>query len=138
MAQQKERTELQRLIPYYYAYRHGGSCAVDAHREARRLLVETNTMAETSVVSGTIMRDLLPLVVSTCIIVMALKSIVGYVKDGLWITSPSGRTTIELPLKLALRIIRKRKWRFAKVAPVKPDRVVSRHEALKVLLFGDE
>jgi hypothetical protein len=36
----------------------------------------------------------------------------------LWITSPSGNTTIELPISVALRIIRKRKWLTAKCYPV--------------------
>lgn len=39
-----------------------------------------------------------------------------YITDHkIWIRSPSGDTTIQLPLFDALRVIRKKRWRFAEV-----------------------
>lgn len=52
-----------------------------------------------------------------------------------WITSPSGNIHKQLPLKLALRIMRKQHWTSAEVEPI---REISRYEALKILLFGDK
>ena len=56
----------------------------------------------------------------------------------IWITSPSGKTTVALPLPIALRVIRKREWNFAEVEPINPPRVISRREGLRILLFGDK
>ena len=61
-----------------------------------------------------------------------------YIDDHkIWITSPSGKTTKQLPLYQALRIIKKREWRFTKVAPTKAEEPISRKNALKILLFGN-
>lgn len=56
----------------------------------------------------------------------------------LWITSPSGKTTMALPLPIAFRVIRKREWDFAKVEPVRPPRVITRRQAMRILIFGDK
>lgn len=56
----------------------------------------------------------------------------------IWITSPSGKTTVAVPLPIALRVIRRREWEFAKVEPINPSRVISKREALHILLFGDK
>ena len=56
----------------------------------------------------------------------------------LWIKSPSGKTIVALPLPIALRVIRKHEWDFAEVEPIKPPRIISRREALNILLFGDK
>lgn len=59
-----------------------------------------------------------------------------YISDHkIWITSPSGKTTVQLPLYDALRVIKKREWKFAEVELVKPQRVITRAEALKILFF---
>jgi len=137
LPQQAEREELDRLAVYYYAWRHGGNRAVDAHREARKMLDETNIWIAEGDTSGNIIGRLLPIAVAVGMVVMALRSFLGYVHNGRWITSPSGKTTVQLPFQLALRIVRKRKWRFAEVGPVKPERIFTREEALRVLLFGD-
>ena len=61
-----------------------------------------------------------------------------YVDDHkIWITSPSGKTTRQLLLCQALRIIKKKQWRFTQVAPVKVESPISRKSALKILLFGN-
>ena len=54
----------------------------------------------------------------------------------IWITSHSGNTKRQLPLYQALRVIRKKQWRFTNVTPTKPSIPVSRKSALKILLFG--
>lgn len=46
----------------------------------------------------------------------------------IWIRSPSGDTTVQLPLLGALRVIRKRGWRFAEVEPVGAKKRRSRRE----------
>lgn len=56
----------------------------------------------------------------------------------IWITSPSGNTTRQLPLSHALRIIRKRQWRFTSVTPVTTKSPISRKNALKILLLGNK
>lgn len=38
----------------------------------------------------------------------------------LWIASPTGKTTVELPFYQALRIMRREHWHLARVEPVKP------------------
>jgi len=59
-----------------------------------------------------------------------------YINDHkIWITSPSGNTTRQLPLYQALRVIRKRKWHFAKVTLAHPSHPISRKAALRILLF---
>jgi hypothetical protein len=56
----------------------------------------------------------------------------------IWVTSPSGNTTRKLPLPIALRVIRKREWNFTETQPIKPPRIISRREALRILIFGDK
>ena len=53
---------------------------------------------------------------------------------GVWIVSPSGETTIELPHWTAIRVVRKHGWHFAIVEPVKPVKNVTRWSALKILI----
>jgi len=47
----------------------------------------------------------------------------------LWITSPSRKTTVELPFYTALRVVRKRNWILTKVEPI---RHLSRWEHFKL------
>ena len=54
-----------------------------------------------------------------------------------WIESPSGDTKREFPFWQGSRIVRKHDWHFAVVAPIRPARIVSRREALGILLWGD-
>ena len=56
----------------------------------------------------------------------------------LWIESPSGETIREFPFLQGMRIIKKKNWDFAVVRPIQPPRVVSRREALSILMFGDK
>lgn len=56
----------------------------------------------------------------------------------IWVTSPSGKTTVEMPLYQAMRMVNKRHWKYTDVEPVKPPRKVSRLEALKILIIGDK
>jgi hypothetical protein len=59
-------------------------------------------------------------------------------KPDIWITSPSGKTTIKLPLHQAMRIVRKQNWKYTEVEPIKPPRKISRLEAFKILITGDK
>ena len=76
-------------------------------------------------------------IMTFCVIHSALSGLGFFEDETLWIESLSGKTVKKLPLPVALRIVRKRGWHFAEVEPVKPPKVVSRREALGILLFGD-
>ena len=51
----------------------------------------------------------------------------------LWVASPSGETTTELPFYTALRVVRKQGWELAEVEPVKH---LSRWEYIKLAIIG--
>ena len=55
----------------------------------------------------------------------------GIESTQLWITSPSGKTTVELPFYTALRVIRKRNWTLTEVEPI---RHLSRWEHFKLAI----
>ncbi len=59
-----------------------------------------------------------------------------YDGEVLWITSPSGKTTRELPFKTALRVIRKRGWHFTPVEPIRKRKRISRWDAFKIFITG--
>jgi len=42
--------------------------------------------------------------------------------SGLWITSPSKKTTVKLPFYTALRVVRKRGWSLTEVEPTRHSR----------------
>jgi hypothetical protein len=69
------------------------------------------------------------------LIVMTLYFVMFGNSLSFWVTSPSGRQRKELPLNLALRIIRKKRWTATEVEPI---REVTRSEALRILIFGDK
>jgi len=54
----------------------------------------------------------------------------------LWVTSPTGKTTLEMPFYTALRIVRKQGWNLAEVVPVEIVRNISRWEHLKMAIKG--
>ena len=81
--------------------------------------------------------DLIPLVVAIMTIASIFHSLNAIRIHTIWITSPSGKTTKQLPLYQALRIVKKRKWQFTQVAPIKAEEPISRKNALKILLFGN-
>ena len=81
--------------------------------------------------------EILPFVVAIGVIASIFHSLNAIRIHTIWITSPSGNTTRQLPLYQALRIIKKRKWRFTQVAPIKAEEPISRKNALKILLFGN-
>jgi len=59
----------------------------------------------------------------------------AYIKDHkIWITSATGKTTVQLPLSIALRVIRTQNWKFADGEPI---RRITRRGAMRILLFGD-
>jgi len=82
------------------------------------------------------LRDILPYVIAIGVIASIFHSLNAIRIHTIWVTSPSGKTTKQLPLYQALRIIKKRKWRFTQVAPIKPSVPISRKSALRILLFG--
>ena len=137
MAIELKDKEADRLAIYYLAYRGDGKRAIDAYAEAKKLIEETDSLSDGSMIAQNLLSNLLPIAVATGIVINALKCFTGYIEGGLWITSPTGKTTIQFHYKLAMRIIRKRGWRFAKVEPVKAKRVISRREALEILLHGN-
>lgn len=58
----------------------------------------------------------------------------NYIKDHkVWVTSPSRKSTKQLPLHVALRVIRKRGWEFTEVEPKKE---ITRREAASILILG--
>ena len=72
------------------------------------------------------------------VVIMSILSIIrkrNYFNNTIWVTSPSGKTTIRLPIINALRIVRKRGWSITKTYPL---RKVSRREALNILIHGDK
>jgi len=82
---------------------------------------------------------LLPVVLAVAVVIHAFGRLFRRRGDArlgkLWITSPSGRTTKQMPLYAALRIVRKQGWCFAVVEPV---RKVTRWQAARILLRGDD
>ncbi|MBU0847496.1 hypothetical protein KKH23_09960 [Patescibacteria group bacterium] len=88
---------------------------------------------EASITPDDTLNNLLRVMIAAAVVMMVFKSFLRR-RITLWITSPSGKTTVQLPLELALRVIRKKQWTATKVEPV---RTVSRREALKILLHGD-
>jgi len=52
----------------------------------------------------------------------------------IWVTSPSGKTTVRLPVMEALRAVRKHDWELTVTYPL---RKVGRREALDILIHGD-
>jgi len=58
--------------------------------------------------------------------------------ETVWIESPSSKTTTEFPFFQGARIVRKHGWEFAVVQPIQPPRVITRREALSILLHGDK
>ena len=121
--QKVDDKEIDRLAIYYYSYRQKGVRAIDAYMEARKLMGETDKLSDGSKIAENLLKTILPIAVATGIVVMAFKYFTGYIEGGLWITSRSGKTTIQLPFKLAIRVIRRRGWRLAKVEPIKAQRV---------------
>jgi len=67
----------------------------------------------------------------------AIEEVLGsYIrKSKLWITSPSGETTVKLPFYTALRIVRNKNWSLTKVEPI---RYLSRWEYLKLAVRGNK
>ena len=80
--------------------------------------------------------NLLPLAVALMIVASMFHNLNAMRTHKIWITSPSGNTIRQLPLYQALRIIKRRKWRFTNVAPIIPRSSISRKNALKILLLG--
>ena len=74
-------------------------------------------------------------IVSFCVVDRLMESILH--TGGLWVTSPSGKTTVCLPFWTAVRVVRKRGWELTDVEPVQPARRVSRLEAIKIVIRGD-
>jgi hypothetical protein len=68
--------------------------------------------------------------------VMAVLWRLTYVQNAkLWVTTPKGKRSIQLPLYVALRLVRSRNFTFTKV---EPTRTISRREALRILIHGDK
>jgi len=84
--------------------------------------------------AGDAILALLPLVLAVSAIVSVFGRLFRQTDRRLWITSPSGRTTIALPWFIALRIARKQGWHLTEVAPI---RKITRGRALRILLRGD-
>jgi len=77
-----------------------------------------------------IISDILPLIFAAVVILGAFSHFLDR-STQLWITSPSGKTTIKLPFYMALRIVKKRGWVLTKVEPVKH---LSRWEHFKLAI----
>lgn len=81
--------------------------------------------------------SLLPLAVAIMLVVNMFYNLNAVRTHKIWITSPSGNTTRQLPLYQALRVIKRKRWHFTQVAPVKAESAISRKNALRILLFGN-
>ena len=138
MAQVLESRTKNNLAVYYYAYRRSGSRAIEAYRAAHNVLAETDEWRKENLIAGKMMQAILPLVVAVGLTVYAFQGFYSVTLHGVWVTSPSGKTTRQLPCKLANRVIRRRHWRFARVEPVQPKRLIGRKEALQILIRGDK
>jgi len=108
----------------YDLYRHlreSGQPAskVFAAWQASRLRNDALFASEST--GDTIIARLLPLAVALMVIASMSHEFTRK-RPTIWITSPLGNTTRQLPLYTALRIVRKRKWRFAEVKPIKVKR----------------
>ncbi len=75
-------------------------------------------------------------VVSFCIVDSLVSNLIKEGGDLLWLVSPSRKTTVQLPFRTALRVVRKHGWSLAAVEPVRPVRRVTRWEAVKILVQG--
>lgn len=107
----------------YANYRLGETPALEAFTKMR------DAPARSSLSS-----DLTDVVIGALTIVLALVMLGGRT---LWIQSPSGETVRQFPLWQALRIVRRHGWTFASVEPIQPPRVISRREAIRILMLGD-
>jgi MFS family permease len=117
---------------WFIRLRGDGLSALEAFKEIRE--------SEEHTALQLLVRGVISMVIGL-IVLGAISDIWGWRYSGptmFWIQSPSGRTIKEFPLYQALRIIRIRKWDFAKVEPVKPPRIISRREALHILFYGDK
>ena len=83
-----------------------------------------------------ILGEILPFVVAIGVIASIFHGLNAIRIHTIWITSPSGKTTKQLPLYQALRIIKKRKWQFTQVTPTRASVPIARKSALRILLFG--
>lgn len=113
-------------------------------KEIQPLLGKVGEMAEEAKenmgvgVGRDIIQKVLSVVIGVGALLHVIRRLFPFKYGVLWITSPSGKTTKALPFYLAMRIIRQHGWYLAKVEPMKPRRVISRIEAVHILLFGDD
>ena len=78
------------------------------------------------------LKSLFGLMFAAIIVIAVVRKQAEYNK--LWITSPTGKTTVELPFYQALRIIRKRRWELTRVVPVKPPLTKWQHLKLALVM----
>ncbi len=98
--------------------------------------MSTSEIVEASEIDTTILMHIDGFL-NTMVSILAAVLIMGWMRWTLWITSPTGKTTRKMPFYEALRIIRKHGWHMTLVAPIKPNRIISRWQALKILISGD-
>jgi len=137
ITKKEEATKWSFRLDYslYLNYRVGDVPALKAFANMR----EAQSKSEEGINLSCIIQGVISVVVGLLMLGIRVKGTPKYVTWGiLWIQSPSGKIVKEFPLPQALRIIRKHDWALADVKPLKPPRVISRREALRVLLFGDK
>lgn len=110
----------------YHRLRQGGEPAIKVFQAWKDLQLKRDSMDIYQVLGEMIVSITVTMLVSG--ILAKQNYIVGH---NIWIISPSGSTTRQLPLYQALRVVRKKDWQFAEVKPVK---VISRREALRMLV----
>lgn len=84
-----------------------------------------------------LVKSMMATILGFAVIMAVMKALDPYGGEILWITSPTGETTRELPFKTALRIIRKRGWHLTPVEPIKKRKPMSRWGALRIFITGD-
>ena len=131
--QMVESDKLGKKLSYesYCCLRQGGESAIKVYQAWKEHypIIDSPSSAHQA------LSDILPLAVAIMTIAGIFHSLNAPRIPTIWITSPSGKTTKQLPLYQALRVIKKRKWRFTQVAPIKAEEPISRKNALKILLI---
>ena len=120
----------------YEAWRRDNTPALKVFNKWKDLERRSKARRASTDVPSSLANALVAVFVGT-IVSGLLKGLLGNGYPTLWIKSQTGKTTKELPLSLALRVARKRKWEFVEVEPKKSPRVISRRKALEILILGD-
>ena len=120
----------------YREYRRGDTTAVKAYERMKR--VTEHKGGAVQVAAESIISAAIGTVIFSIVSRLFRDTCRPLTPATVWIESPSGETTLELPFFQGTRIARKHGWGFAAVQPIQPPRLITRREALSILLHGDK